>query len=80
MTEEIYDPLETKSALGALIDLTRRLPEPFVVLGGWAAYLTTSDSFMREHGAAYLGSRDVDVGFHIDPEMSMEELRRSTVG
>jgi hypothetical protein len=78
MTDEIYDPLETKSALGALIDLTRRLPEPFAVLGGWAVYLTTSDSFMREHGTAYLGSRDVDVGFHIDPEMSTEELRRST--
>ena len=78
MTEEIYDPLETESALKALVALTRSLPEPFVVLGGWAVYLTSSESFRREHGSAYLGSRDVDVGFHIDLEMSVEELRNST--
>ncbi|HDP97472.1 MAG TPA: hypothetical protein ENN25_07280 [Euryarchaeota archaeon] len=78
MTEELYDSRETQSALEALGVLADCLPNPFVVLGGWAVYLTVSESFRREHGAPYLGSRDIDIGFHIDQAMSVRELRNST--
>jgi len=78
MTEELYDLQETETAIEALGVLTNSLPEPFVVLGGWAVYLTASESYKREHGTPYLGSRDVDVGFHIDPTISVNALRHST--
>jgi len=78
MTEELYDTQETRIALEALGALSAALPEPFVVLGGWAVYLTVLESYRREHGAPYLGSRDVDVGFHVDPAMSVDALRTST--
>jgi len=78
MTVEIYDSKETVTANTALNTLLTSLPEPFILLGGWAVYLTTSLSFGEIHGAPYLGSRDLDVGFHIDLNMSVDELRQST--
>ena len=78
MTEEIYDSFETQTALKALSSLTRSLPEPFILLGGWAVFFTSNKSYEKEHGVSYLGSRDVDIGFHIDPRMSVEELRQCT--
>jgi hypothetical protein len=77
MTEELYDPVETKSALAALDALLKRLPNPYLVLGGWAVYLTVDESYRREHGVSYLGSRDVDVCFHVDPTADPADLRGS---
>ncbi|NOQ54904.1 MAG: hypothetical protein GQ558_09920 [Thermoplasmata archaeon] len=77
MTEEMYDRDETGSALDALVKLVGALPEPFVLLGGWAVYHTVHDSYLQDHGSPYLGSRDIDVGFHVDPSWSDDELRSS---
>ena len=77
MTEEMYDCDELMSAQGALGTLLGALPEPFVLLGGWAVYHTVQGSYQREHGVPYLGSRDLDVGFHADPSWSDDELRAS---
>ena len=77
MTVELYDRQETDAAFGALRTIAGALPEPFILLGGWAVYLTAIESYRKEHGAAYLGSRDVDIGFHIDPGLSGKALRRS---
>jgi hypothetical protein len=79
LTEELYDRLETQTALAALEALSKSLHGPFVLIGGWAVYLTALDSFRREHGAPYLGSRDVDIGFHVDTAMSVEALRSGTL-
>jgi len=40
MTEEFYERLETETAKNALMALSKQLPEPVVVLGGWAVYLS----------------------------------------
>ncbi|MDO8871465.1 MAG: hypothetical protein Q7V05_01880 [Methanoregula sp.] len=40
--------------------------------------MTVNDSFRDEHGSQYLGSRDIDVCFHIDSTVSGFELRNST--
>jgi len=77
MTEELYERLETDAAKSALLALSKHLPEPFVVLGGWAVYLTVTDSFKDAQGSSYLGSRDVDLGFHIDVTATPEQLRKS---
>jgi hypothetical protein len=77
MTEELYDTMETGSALGALRDISGRLPGPFVVIGGWGVYLTVLDSYRREHDVPYIGSRDIDLGFHIDPDMDLATLKAS---
>jgi hypothetical protein len=65
MAQQLYDRIETDEALKALEVLSDKLPEPFLLMGGWAVYITVNDSFLEEHGSTYLGSRDIDVGFHI---------------
>jgi hypothetical protein len=77
MSLELYDAQETRLAMEALEVLGSTLPGTFLLLGGWAVYLTVSDSFRKEHGSPYLGSRDVDIGFHIDEDARLVDLRRS---
>jgi len=75
MTEELYDELETGGTFDALDGIAEALPRPWTLLGGWGVYLTVNDSFQKTYGVPYLGSRDIDIGFHIDTGMSVEELR-----
>lgn len=77
MTNGLYDPLETDSSWASLEGLASVLPKPVVLLGGWAVFLTVNESYKAEAGRDYLGSKDVDLGFHIDPNWSLEELNAS---
>ena len=77
MTKQIYDRQETDTALMALRHLAIGLPEPFALIGGWATYLTVNESYSHEHGSPYLGSRDIDLGFHIDPSWGEAALMDS---
>ena len=47
------------------------------MLGGWAVYITVNKNFNAEQGRDYIGSRDIDLGFHIDETWSDEELQKS---
>jgi len=80
VVNELYDSLETDSSKIALIKLAKELPKPFVILGGWTVFLTVNKSFEEEQGHSYLGSKDVDVGFHIDLNMNLQELKDSNFG
>ncbi|MDE1767095.1 MAG: nucleotidyl transferase AbiEii/AbiGii toxin family protein [Thaumarchaeota archaeon] len=53
------------------------MKEPVCLLGGWAVYLTVNAKFNKTNGRNYLGSRDIDLGFHIDPNWSSTELEKS---
>jgi len=44
-------------------------------LGGWAVHLTVNRGYQRDHGLSYLGSRDVDLGFHIPEGSGLDDLR-----
>jgi len=78
MVEQLYDRTEYEPALTALKEIVAQLPEPFVLIGGWGVYVTVNESFAVEHGASYLGSRDIDVCFQVDPECSESDLRTCT--
>ncbi len=77
MTVQMYDADELSSARDALETLVASLPDTMVLLGGWAVYHTVNESYMREHGVPYIGSRDLDVGFHVDLAWSDDDLRSS---
>ena len=47
------------------------------MLGGWAVYKIVNESFRRNNGRDYLGSRDIDLGFHIDANASTDDLKKS---
>jgi len=78
MTNGLYDQIETDSSREALEELASLLPQPVVLLGGWAVFLTVNDSYKESVGRDYLGSKDVDLGFHIESGWSLEELRVSS--
>jgi len=79
VTVQMYDKDELTSAQGALETLVGILPGSMVLLGGWAVFHTVNDSYVREHDIPYLGSRDVDVGFHVDPSWTDDELASSPI-
>ena len=47
------------------------------LLGGWAAHHIVNENFEKATGRSYIGSRDIDIGFHIDKNWSEEQLRKS---
>ncbi len=48
------------------------------LLGGWAVYVTVNKNFSAANGRNYIGSKDIDLGFHIDKSWSDSELKSST--
>jgi hypothetical protein len=60
-------------------ELFRGEAEP-CLLGGWAVYLTVNESYRAATGRDYIGSRDIDVGFHIDTSWNREELSTAAFG
>lgn len=52
---------------------------PACLLGGWAVHLHVTDGFQEAHGRPYIGSRDIDIGVHINSEWSVAELAEAPV-
>jgi len=53
---------------------------PVCLLGGWAVHLHVNPGFHSEHGREYIGSRDIDIGVHVDADWSVGELSGTPVG
>jgi hypothetical protein len=71
-----YSGPETTTSLNVLEELTSAgLPQPVMLLGGWAVYFTVRDRWLTTFGEEYFGSRDIDLGFHTPPDADSEELR-----
>lgn len=47
------------------------------LIGGWAVYETVTNNYDAEIGHSYIGSKDIDVGFHLDKKWSFKELEQS---
>jgi hypothetical protein len=47
------------------------------LIGGWAVYKTVNTSYLEDRGRPYIGSKDIDLGFHIDESWGIEELKNS---
>lgn len=64
-------------------DLEKVLKEsepPLCLVGGWAVYLHVKSGFEEEEGHEYIGSRDIDLGIHINPNRSPDELKNEAAG
>jgi len=73
----MYQPYEIEISQKYMQTVISKLGEPACILGGWAVYLTVGENFKREQGRDYLGSRDIDLGFHIEEDWSRRELENS---
>lgn len=73
----LYQNYETEVSIKNLKEITDILQQPQCLLGGWAVYLTVNKNFKRENGRNYHGSRDIDLGFHINEEDNRDMLEKS---
>lgn len=74
-----YADAVTKYSERELQDVLRVAEPPVCLLGGWAVHIHVTDGFQTQHGRRYIGSRDIDIGVHVDPEWTSEDLSESPV-
>ena len=70
-----YTGAEIRVSLDVLRRMLPGLPEPIVLLGGWGVRFVVSDLWREATGQDYFGSRDIDLGFHTPPGVSLETLK-----
>ena len=75
----MYDDFETETSFTYLKDVIKVLDEPICILGGWAVFFLVNKDFKETKGRPYLGSRDIDLGFHIKKDISDKELKTSVL-
>lgn len=68
MVRQYYVPQVTELSEQELQTVFEAASPPVCLLGGWAVHLHVNPGFQREHGREYIGSRDIDIGVHIDPD------------
>jgi hypothetical protein len=73
----LYEPNEIKISEKQLEKIFKQLPSPICLLGGWATYCIVNKNFEKANGRKYIGSRDIDIGFHIDKEWTEKQLTKS---
>jgi hypothetical protein len=67
----MYDAIETGLSKEHLIEVLKAVDEPIVLMGGWAVFCHVNEGYERTTGRLYVGSRDIDLGFHI-PHLDTE--------
>ena len=73
----MYGDFETETSHKYLQTVIRALNEPICILGGWAVFYQVNKNFKEAQARDYLGSRDIDLGFHMDKTWSEKKLKES---
>jgi len=73
----MYEDFETKTSYKYLQEVIKNLQEPVCMLGGWAVFFHANKRFQEAQGRPYLGSRDIDLGFHISDDLEKSALAQS---
>lgn len=74
----MYEPHEIEISYKYLKTVVGRLEEPICLIGGWAVYHMVNKKFKKATGRDYIGSRDIDLGFHFEKDWNEKELRESS--
>lgn len=75
----MYLEFETRTSYKYLKHVISALEEPLCILGGWAVFLHVNKNFQKAQGRPYLGSRDIDLGFHLDKNATVKQMRSSAL-
>ncbi len=75
----MYLEFETRTSYKYLKQVISALEEPICILGGWAVFLHVNKNFQKAQGRPYLGSRDIDLGFHLDKNATVEQMKNSAL-
>lgn len=75
----LYEGYETEIPQSVLSRLVAAIPAPACLLGGWAVYYTVNSRYRADTGKSYHGSRDIDLGFHLERDATAESMRGSAL-
>lgn len=75
----LYEEYETEISRSNLSRVVSTLPTPVCLLGGWAVFYTVNPRYRADTGRSYHGSKDIDLGFHIERDATTESLRESVL-
>lgn len=80
MVDAYYESELTEYSEQELQSVLQAAEPPAALLGGWAVHLQVTDRFAEEHGRQYIGSRDIDIGVHVDPDWSSSTVQDRPAG
>lgn len=75
----MYKEFETKTSYKYLQEVIKALEEPICILGGWAIFFHVNENFLKKQGRPYLGSKDIDLGFHLDKNSTINQMEKSAL-
>lgn len=55
--------------------LSQSINEDIYLLGGWAVHYVVNNNFQQVRKREYIGSRDIDIGFHFETEWAREIIK-----
>lgn len=73
----MYQEFETRISFKYLKEVINRLEEPICILGGWAVFFHVNQKYEKTQGRPYLGSRDIDLGFHMESNLKKSTLSQT---
>ncbi len=73
----MYREFETRTSYHYLKTVIEALDEPVCILGGWAVFFHVNERFEKAQGRPYLGSRDIDLGFHMGSDLKNSALAKT---
>lgn len=73
----MYSSKEIELSKRYLGEIIESIDHDLCLLGGWAVYDLVNINYMDDVGREYIGSRDIDLGFHIDKNWTDEQLTTS---
>lgn len=80
MVVQYYTDQITEYSRREVETVFRHVAPPAALLGGWAVHLQVNGEFETVEGHSYIGSRDIDIGVHVDPAWDDADLRSQPVG
>jgi hypothetical protein len=80
VVRQYYVPQVTELSEQELHAVFEAAEPPVCLLGGWAVHLHVTPGFQAEHGREYIGSRDIDIGVHVDMSWTEEDFPETPVG
>lgn len=79
MRMPLYEEHEADISRRNLSAVLSEAHEPACLLGGWAVHATVDARYRMAKGRGYLGSKDIDLGFHFKGDEDAEAVRGSAL-
>lgn len=75
----MYSEVEITISRQYLTDICGNMGEDMCLLGGWAVHSLVTEGYREYTGREYIGSKDIDLGFHLEQHWDERQLRESAI-